>query len=88
VSALRFLCFVLAYALSIHKLEGSEYPVAVVLILPQHYVMLQPNLSCTAITRAMEVVVFAGSKRAIAMTIGNNKLQSRYTGLANELGAS
>jgi exodeoxyribonuclease V alpha subunit len=79
---------VLAYAISIHKSQGSEYPAVVVPILSQHYVMLQRNLLYTAITRARRLVVLVGSKRAIAVAVRNNRVQHRYTGLAARLGAA
>jgi exodeoxyribonuclease V alpha subunit len=76
---------VLAYAISIHKSQGSEYPVVVIPILPQHYIMLQRNLLYTAITRAKKLVVLVGSKRAVAIAIKNNKVQFRYTNLSARL---
>ena len=76
---------VLAYAISIHKSQGSEYPAVVVPIMTQHYVMLQRNLLYTAITRGKKLVVLVGSKRAIYMAIKNSKVQHRYTNLAARL---
>jgi exodeoxyribonuclease V alpha subunit len=76
---------VLAYAISIHKSQGSEYPAVVVPLLSQHYIMLQRNLLYTAITRARKLVVLVGSRKAMAMAIRNNKVQRRYTGLAERL---
>jgi exodeoxyribonuclease V alpha subunit len=76
---------VLAYAISIHKSQGAEYPVVVVPLLSQHYIMLQRNLLYTAITRAKRLVVLVGSKRAIAIAVRNNKVQRRYTNLAAKL---
>jgi len=76
---------VLAYAISIHKSQGSEYPAVVVPILTQHYVMLQRNLLYTAITRARKLVVLVGSKRAIAMAIKNDRVQHRYSDLGDRL---
>jgi len=78
---------VLAYAISIHKSQGSEYLAVVVPIMSQHYIMLQRNLLYTAITRAKELVVLVGSKRAIAMAVKNNRVQQRHTALAARLGA-
>ncbi len=78
---------VLAYAISIHKSQGSEYPAVVIPILPQHYIMLQRNLLYTAITRAKKLVVLVGSKRAVAMAIRNSRVQHRYTALAARLTA-
>jgi exodeoxyribonuclease V alpha subunit len=76
---------VLAYAISIHKSQGSEYPAVVVPLLTQHYIMLQRNLLYTAITRARKLVVLVGSRKALAIAIRNNKVQRRFTGLADRL---
>jgi exodeoxyribonuclease V alpha subunit len=75
----------LAYAISIHKSQGAEFPAVVVPLLSQHYIMLQRNLLYTAITRAKRLVVVVGSKRAIAIAVRNNKVQRRYTNLAAKL---
>jgi exodeoxyribonuclease V alpha subunit len=74
-----------AYAVSIHKSQGSEFPAVVVPILTQHYVMLQRNLLYTAVTRAEELVVLVGSKRAIAIAVNNNKIARRNTRLVTRL---
>jgi exodeoxyribonuclease V alpha subunit len=76
---------VLAYAISIHKSQGAEYPAVIVPLLSQHYIMLQRNLLYTAITRAKRLVVLVGSKRAVAIAVRNNKVQRRYTNLAAKL---
>jgi exodeoxyribonuclease V alpha subunit len=76
---------VLAYAVSIHKSQGSEYPAVVIPLLTQHYIMLQRNLLYTAITRAKQMVIIVGSKRAMAIAIKNAKVQRRYTGLSERL---
>ncbi|KJU87283.1 recombinase D [Candidatus Magnetobacterium bavaricum] len=78
---------VLAYAVSIHKAQGSEYPAVVMPIHTQQFIMLQRNLLYTAITRARRLVVLVGSKRAIAIAVNNNKTQRRYTYLKNRLQA-
>ncbi|GLI34965.1 SF1B family DNA helicase RecD2 [Desulforhabdus amnigena] len=70
---------VLAYAVSVHKAQGSEYPAVVFPLLTQHYLMLQRNLLYTAITRARKLVVIVGSKKALAIAVRNNKMQQRYT---------
>jgi exodeoxyribonuclease V alpha subunit len=72
----------LAYAVSIHKSQGGEYPVVVVPLLMQHYTLLQRNLVYTAVTRARELVVLVGDRKAIAVAVRNNNVRSRYTGLA------
>jgi len=74
-----------AYAISVHKSQGSEYPAVVIPILPQHYVMLQRNLLYTAITRGKRMVVLVGSRRAVAMAVKNNKVRHRYTNLGTIL---
>ena len=79
---------VLAYAISIHKSQGSEYPAVLIPLLSQHYIMLQRNLLYTAITRARHLVVLVGSKRAVAIAIRNNKVQFRYTNLSTRLSES
>jgi exodeoxyribonuclease V alpha subunit len=76
---------VLAYAISIHKSQGSEYPAVVIPILTQHYVLLQRNLIYTTITRGKKLVVMVGSKRALAIGIGNDKTRKRYTYLRHRL---
>ena len=76
---------VLAYAISIHKSQGSEYPAVVIPILTQHYVLLQRNLIYTAVTRGKKLVVMVSSKRALAVGIGNDQTRKRYTYLWNRL---
>ncbi len=76
---------ILAYAISVHKSQGSEYPAVVIPILSQHYVLLQRNLIYTAVTRGKRLVVIVGSKRALAMGIRNDRVMQRYTRLAERL---
>jgi exodeoxyribonuclease V alpha subunit len=71
----------LAYVVSIHKAQGSEFPVVVMPIVTQHYTMLQRNLLYTAITRARKLCVLAGNPRAISMAVRNNKVAHRFTAL-------
>jgi exodeoxyribonuclease V alpha subunit len=71
----------LAYVISVHKAQGSEFPVVVMPIVTQHYTMLQRNLLYTAITRARKLCVLAGSRRAISMAVRNNKVAQRFTAL-------
>jgi exodeoxyribonuclease V alpha subunit len=74
-----------AYAVSVHKSQGSEYPVVVIPILTQHYMLLQRNLIYTGITRGKKMVVLVGTKKALAIAIKNNKPQKRYTLLRERL---
>ncbi|MDD2710539.1 MAG: AAA family ATPase [Verrucomicrobiae bacterium] len=67
-----------AYAISIHKSQGSEYPVVVIPILTQHFIMLQRNLIYTAITRGRKLVVLAGSAKSLSIAIKNNKTALRH----------
>jgi exodeoxyribonuclease V alpha subunit len=74
-----------AYCISTHRSQGSEYPVVVLPILTQHYMMLQRNLLYTAITRAKQMVVMVGSRRAIHIAVNNNKVAQRFSGLLPRL---
>jgi len=76
----------LAYVVSVHKAQGSEFPVVVMPIVTQHYTMLQRNLLYTSITRARKLCVLAGSRRAIGMAVRNNKVAQRFTALEWRLG--
>jgi exodeoxyribonuclease V alpha subunit len=76
---------VLAYAISVHKSQGSEYPAVVMPIHTQHYMLLQRNLLYTRITRGKNLVVVVGMKKAMAIAIKNNKPQKRYTYLKKRL---
>ncbi len=74
-----------AYCISTHRSQGSEYPVVVMPLMTQHYMMLQRNLLYTAVTRAKKIVVLVGSKRAVHMAVENNKVAQRYSGLLQRL---
>jgi exodeoxyribonuclease V alpha subunit len=76
---------VLAYAVSVHKSQGSEYPVVVMPVHTQHYVLLQRNLLYTGITRGRDLVVLVGMKKAVAIAVRNNKPQKRYSMLMERL---
>ncbi len=76
---------VLAYAVSVHKSQGSEYPAVIVPILTQHYVLLQRNLIYTAVTRGRRLVVIVGTRKAMSIGIGNDKTEKRYTYLRYRL---
>ncbi|MDD5171392.1 MAG: ATP-dependent RecD-like DNA helicase, partial [Syntrophales bacterium] len=74
-----------AYAVSIHKSQGSEYPAVVIPILTQHYMLLQRNLLYTGVTRGKKLVVIVGTKKAMAIAVKNNKTEKRYTLLKQRL---
>ncbi|MFQ5902503.1 MAG: ATP-dependent RecD-like DNA helicase [Candidatus Binatia bacterium] len=75
----------LAYATSIHKSQGSEYPVVVIPLHTSHYLMLHRSILYTAVTRGKEMVVLVGSKRALSMAIRNVRVEKRFTGLKEKL---
>ena len=77
-----------AYACTIHKSQGSEYPAVVIPLLTQHYAMLQRNLVYTGITRGKQLVVLVGQKKALAMAVKNHLGRKRYTKLAEWLKSS
>jgi exodeoxyribonuclease V alpha subunit len=74
-----------AYAISIHKAQGSEFPAVVVPMLPSHYMMLQRNLLYTAVTRAQKLVVVVGSPRAVSIAVHADRARERFSGLAERL---
>jgi exodeoxyribonuclease V alpha subunit len=76
---------VLAYAISVHKSQGSEYPAVVIPVLTQHYILLQRNLIYTAVTRGRKLVVMVGTRKAFAMGVNNDKTQKRFTYLKHRL---
>jgi exodeoxyribonuclease V alpha subunit len=75
----------LAYAISIHKSQGSEFPIIIVVLLPQHYLMLQRNLVYTAVTRAKEACVLVSNYKALGISVRNNKIKYRYSWLAERI---
>jgi len=76
---------VLAYAVSVHKSQGSEYPAVILPILTQHYILLQRNLIYTAVTRGRKLVVMVGSPKALAIGVNNSQTQQRFTRLRHRL---
>lgn len=78
---------VLAYACSIHKSQGSEYPAVIILMATQHYKLLQRNLLYTALTRGRKLVCLVGSPKAVYIAIRNNNNTLRRTSLARRLHA-
>jgi exodeoxyribonuclease V alpha subunit len=79
---------VLAYAVSVHKAQGSQYPVVVIPVHTQHYMLLQRNLIYTGITRGRKLVVMVGTRKALSIAVKNNKTQKRYTRLTQRLMAA
>jgi exodeoxyribonuclease V alpha subunit len=75
----------LAYAVTIHKSQGSEFPAVIVPLMDQHYVMLQRNLLYTAMTRARKLLVLIGSRRALEMAVANIRQEPRWSLLSERL---
>ena len=75
----------LAWAVTIHKSQGSEYPVVILPLYMQHYLMLSRNLLYTGLTRAKQLAILVGPKKAIALAVRQVKDQQRYTMLAQRL---
>jgi exodeoxyribonuclease V alpha subunit len=75
----------LAYAISVHKSQGSEYPAVVMPVVSQHYMLLQRNLIYTGLTRGRKLAVLMGSRRAMHMGLGNERGRQRHTSLAVRL---
>ena len=78
----------LAYAITIHKSQGSEFPVVVIPLATQHYLLLQRNLVYTGITRGKKLVVLIGQRKALAIAVRNNKTEHRFSGLLARLKTS
>src|SRR5207244_5285718 len=75
----------LAYAMTIHKSQGSEYPAVVIPLHTQHYLLLQRNLLYTGITRGKKLVVLVGSRKALALAVQRQNTLQRYSGLFRRL---
>lgn len=75
----------LAYAVSVHKSQGSEFPAIVLPVTTQHFIMLQRNLLYTALTRAKRLAVLVGTKKAVAIAVKNNRIDVRYSLLDRRL---
>ena len=78
----------LAYAITIHKSQGSEFPVVVTPLAMQQYLLLQRNLVYTGITRGKKLVVLIGQRKALAMAVRNNKTGQRFSGLLARLNSN
>lgn len=76
----------LAYCMTVHKSQGSEYPVVILPLVPGHHVMLQRALLYTAVTRAKKLVILLGTKAALNTAVANDRTKKRYTLLAERLG--
>ena len=79
---------VLAYAISIHKAQGSEYPAVVIPLVMQHYMMLRRNLVYTGITRGRQLVVVIGQRRAMAIAVKGAHSERRWSRLGEWLTAA
>lgn len=75
----------LAYAVTVHKSQGSEFPCVIIPLHTTHYALLQRNLLYTALTRGRKLVVVVGCRRAVALAIANNRVQDRHSGLRQRL---
>jgi exodeoxyribonuclease V alpha subunit len=75
----------LAYAATVHKSQGSEYPAVILPLHTQHFVMLQRNLLYTAVTRGKRLVVLVGSRKALGIAVRNADVTLRCSGLAHRL---
>src|SRR5664280_2806040 len=75
----------LAYAVTIHKSQGSEFPAVVIPVAMQHYMLLQRNLIYTGITRARQLLVMVGQKKALGLAVRNDQSRKRYSGLLSSL---
>ncbi len=76
---------VLAYAATVHKSQGSEFRCVIMPVVTAHYIMLSRNIFYTAVTRAKELVVLFGTKKAVAIALGNRRALSRHTALREKL---
>ena len=75
----------LAYAITIHKSQGSEFPVVVMPVLTQHFVMLQRNLIYTGMTRAKKLLILIGPQKAVKLAVQNTRRRPRFSNLARRL---
>jgi len=74
-----------AYAITIHKSQGAEFPCVVVPLATQHYMLLQRNLLYTGVTRGKKLVVLIGQRKALEMAVRNNRTEQRFSGLLERL---
>ena len=78
----------LAYAVTIHKAQGSEYPAVVIPLTTQHYPMLRRNLLYTGVTRGRELVVLVGQRRALGIAVSGSRADRRWSKLGDRLAAA
>jgi exodeoxyribonuclease V alpha subunit len=78
----------LAYAITIHKSQGSEFPAIVIPLATQHFMLLQRNLVYTGVTRGKQLVVLIGQRKALSLAVQNNKISQRFSGLFERLKAA
>jgi exodeoxyribonuclease V alpha subunit len=76
---------VLAYAITVHKSQGSEFPVVIFPVLTQHYIMLHRNLLYTGMTRAKKLLILMGNRKALSMAVKNIRQEPRYSMLRERL---
>ena len=75
----------LAYAITVHKSQGSEFPAVIIPLLSQHFMMLQRNLLYTGMTRAKKLLIIIGSKKALSMAVNNARMETRFSMLLDRL---
>jgi exodeoxyribonuclease V alpha subunit len=75
----------LAYAITIHKSQGSEFPAVVIPLATQHYLLLQRNLVYTGVTRGKQLVMLVGQSKALSIAVKNNRTEQRFSGLLARL---
>ena len=78
----------LAYAITIHKSQGSEFPAVITPLAMQQYMLLQRNLVYTGITRGKKLVILIGQRKALGIAVKNNRMENRFSGLLQRLIAS
>jgi exodeoxyribonuclease V alpha subunit len=77
-----------AFAITVHRSQGGEFPAVVLPMVTSHFLMLQRNLFYTAVTRAKQLVVLVGQRQAIEMAVGNAEQRDRYSALAERLASA
>ncbi|MFM7102694.1 MAG: ATP-binding domain-containing protein [Verrucomicrobiota bacterium] len=75
----------LAYAITIHKSQGSEFPAVIIPVAMQQFLLLQRNLIYTGITRGRKLVVLIGQRRALGLAVNNHRTENRFSGLLARL---